>query len=206
MQYLTRRHASPANRMRPFRWRATLIALICGLNLSLVSGCAIFPSPSFVKLVEGEPHPEDVPEWLNFQLERAVERLEVDAQWYNYWQEDGGAISWPEGSAEVVESALVHWCAWDGPSPEGKIRQASVMGKMYTEPGAPITADSPELEAIRELWEEDGWEITHIPGSKARPAGFIRADRADGAMLSFEPVPYDGITLLLLDVESICIV
>lgn len=129
--------------------------------------------------------------WVSKETEKAIEIMGQVEGWYKYSDEN----LWSENHEAILANLHPENCRPNksGPQP-GRYSLQLDNGKIQQ----PFEA----AKQLRAYWAEQGWTITDIVplGSTETPIEYFRADRADGAMLSFDA----GELAATLYVQSSC--
>lgn len=114
--------------------------------------------------------------WISEEADNAIAVIGHDSGWYNYSPE----FPWPEQREKTLANLIAENCR---PNQEG-----AQPGRFELDLSTgPIPEPFEAAKRLRVYWAEQGWTITDIAplGSTKDPMDYFRADREDGAIMSF---------------------
>lgn len=134
---------------------------------------------------------EELRAWVADEIDAVVETTAaIDAPWVMLLDQE---LDWAGNREEIFASSHLPQCTFD----VGEQNAASVQVDLIAGPldGDPFALVVP----VRERWEAAGWDISEVGG-----ADYIRADRADGALMTFEAAEGRAGRFISLMVVSPC--
>lgn len=157
------------------RRRFGLVALAVVLSAMMLGGCSSVPLISEKKVYSSATLDEQRA-WVAAQLDDALEVIGQEDGWY--WGFENPR-PWPAEREKILQVIPSTKCkSVSGPQP-----QYLTLDLGNDSPEDPFGA----AERIWKHWEEQGWEVRYVipPISEGGIENYFRADREDGARLSF---------------------